>query len=54
MHVEEDGKRTPAASRLSLPKLLAGLYGGNFTSIGTIYAIDWVADGTCINDYSAM
>jgi len=52
-------QRVPQEGTLSLPKLLAGAYGGNFdfrvcgTSIGTIYAIA-CKDGTSIADYGDM
>jgi len=60
VHVSEDKKRAPPTAAVSLPKLLAGLYGGLFslnetgTSIGTIYSLSCPADSTSIADYGDM
>ena len=49
-----------SAGGVSMPKLLAGMYGGLFelrecgTSIGTIYALKCTADGQEICDDSDM
>ena len=56
--VQEEHARAPRP--IGLPTLLAGGYGGLFklvecaTSIGCIYSVGCVADGTSIQDYSDM
>jgi len=60
VNVSDTAKRQPDMLRIGLPRLLAGMYGGLFqlgengTTIGTIYTLGCVADGTSIADFSAM
>lgn len=56
----KDGTRSPPSIAGLLPRLNAGFYGGCFdasdtwTSIGCIYSVDCILDGSQIADYSAM